>query len=107
MGFWPEYAWGILDNDDLSLISITNPRCYRDIVLTYNKNKADNKYVDEFFNFLLRFIERVKNDYILDLLNLNIYLVGGVSIPESSDGSEVVKYDSDEIVKYYTNTFVK
>ena len=52
-------------------------------------------------------IERVKNDYILDLLNLNIYLVGGVSIPESSDGSEVVKYDSDEIVKYYTNTFVK
>ena len=62
VGFWPEYAWGILDNDDLSLISIANPRCYRDIVLTYNKNKADNKYVDEFFNFLLRFIERVKNE---------------------------------------------
>lgn len=59
-------------------------------------------------------LEKVKNDYLFDLVNLNIYLVDGVSIPKvttNPDGTEnieeVIEYDSDKIVKYYTDTFVK
>lgn len=51
-------------------------------------------------------LERINNDYILDLENLNIYLVGGVDILDDN-GMVVIKYNSDEISDYYSDTFVK
>lgn len=51
-------------------------------------------------------LENVDNDYIFDLDNLNIYLVGGIDII-NEDGRVVIKYDSNEIVDYYSETFVK
>lgn len=51
-------------------------------------------------------LEEVDHNYILDLDNLNIYLIGGLDIIDES-GDTIVKYNSDEIVDYYSNTFVK
>lgn len=50
-------------------------------------------------------IEKVKNNYIFDYKNMNIYLVDGIELPK--EGGNEIKYDSDEIVKYYNETFVK
>ena len=50
-------------------------------------------------------LENVSHDYLFDLTNLNIFLVEGVELPS---GDEInVKYNSDDIVKYYSDTFVK
>lgn len=51
-------------------------------------------------------LEKVDNDYLLDLKNLNIYLIGGLDVADES-GSITIKYNSDEIAEYYSNTFVK
>ena len=56
-------------------------------------------------------LENVKNDYILDYINLNIYMVEGVDVVENVAGSNethtTIKFNSDEIVEYYNNAFVK
>ena len=51
--------------------------------------------------------ENIKNDYLLDFQNLNIYLIKGIDIITSGDGVTEVKYNSDEIENYYKNTFIK
>lgn len=50
-------------------------------------------------------VEKVKNNYLLDYKNMNIYLIEGIELPK--EGGNIVKYNSDEIVKYYNETFVK
>ena len=51
-------------------------------------------------------LEKVDNNYLFDLNNLNIYLIGGLDVTDES-GKIIIKYNSDEIVDYYSNTFVK
>ena len=51
-------------------------------------------------------IERVENDYILNIQELNLYLVGGTDLVDS-DGKVTVEYDTDKISDYYDETFVK
>ncbi len=46
-------------------------------------------------------MDNVKNDYILDFDNFNVYLVDGIEI----DGKMI--YSSDEISKYYEDTVLK
>ena len=52
IGFWPEFTWGQVDRDKILLLDITDPECSRDIVITLNRNKADNRNVEDFFLFL-------------------------------------------------------
>ena len=51
-------------------------------------------------------LERVKNDYILKYEDFNLYLVDGVTIMDENKRA-VTKYDSNEILNYYSDTFVK
>lgn len=46
-------------------------------------------------------IERVKNNYLLEIENLNIYMVDGLEI------NGAVLYDAKEIAKFYQDSFVK
>ncbi len=65
VGFWPQYTWGNIDNDRVRLLEIKNPDCHRDILVTLNRNKADNSYVEEFFEFLKEsFISRQNQNNI-------------------------------------------
>ncbi|MCQ2513336.1 MAG: LysR family transcriptional regulator [Lachnospiraceae bacterium] len=57
VGFWPEISWGEIDKSKIKLLEITDPVCYRDIVVTCKYNKADNSHVEEFFQFLKLYFE--------------------------------------------------
>lgn len=46
-------------------------------------------------------IERVKNDYLLEIDNLNIYMVDGIDI------NDTTLYDAKEIANFYQDAFVK
>lgn len=63
VGFWPEFTWGRIASDKVRLLEITDPVCYRDIVITYNQNKADRKDVEEFFEYLKAYCLHLKNKY--------------------------------------------
>ncbi len=61
VGFWPEFTWGRIDSTNVRLLEITNPVCSRDIVITLNKNKADSKNAEEFFEYLKNCCINLKN----------------------------------------------
>ena len=60
IGFWPEFTWGSIENENVRLLEIEEPVCQRDIIITYNKNKVDSRNVLEFYDFLVEFIKRRK-----------------------------------------------
>lgn len=57
IGFWPEFTWGEVDNDNIKLMEISNPRCSREIVFTCNPARLQNDNVREFFHFLKEYCE--------------------------------------------------
>lgn len=61
VGFWPEFTWGELNNDDIKLLKITEPLCRRDIVFDCNHNKSDNSAVTDFFGFLRDYCASVQS----------------------------------------------
>lgn len=60
VGFWPEFSWGRLEREDITLLELTDPVCQRDIVLSYHPRKADNRAVYDFFCYLVRQFEQKK-----------------------------------------------
>ncbi len=50
-------------------------------------------------------LENIKNDYLINIQNMEIYSIKGVGV-KSGDVIEV-KYEFNEIEKYYKNTFKK
>lgn len=55
VGFWPEFTWGVLDNEHVKLLEIEDASCKREVIISYNLNKIDNRNVIEFFKFLKEF----------------------------------------------------
>lgn len=62
VGFWPEFSWGRINSDNVLLLEITEPVCSRDLIITYNQNKADSKNTLEFFEFLKEYCKAAKFD---------------------------------------------
>lgn len=60
VGFWPEFSWGRIDSEQVKLLEITDPKCSRNIIITYNQNKSDSKNVLDFFDFLKEFLGKEK-----------------------------------------------
>ncbi len=60
IGFWPEFTWGSIENENVRLLEIEEPICQRDIIINYNRNKIDSRNVLEFYEFLVEFIKRRK-----------------------------------------------
>ncbi|MDE5946271.1 MAG: LysR family transcriptional regulator [Oscillospiraceae bacterium] len=60
IGFWPEHTWGKLEGDNVLLLEVSDTVCKRDILFTCNHNKADNKNVEDFFNFLRKYTNNIK-----------------------------------------------
>ena len=62
IGFWPEFSWGEVKNERVKLLEIEEPICQRDIIISYNMNKTDNRNVIGFYEFLTAFVmNRKKN----------------------------------------------
>lgn len=60
VGFWPEFTWGAIKNKHVKLLEIEDVFCQRDIVISYNLNKLDNRGVLDFFDFLKNYFESEK-----------------------------------------------
>lgn len=60
VGFWPEFTWGTINNNQVKLLKISNPVCRRDIIVNYKSIKTDNSYTEDFFRFLKDFLEMQK-----------------------------------------------
>lgn len=60
IGFWPEFTWGHINNDNVKLLEISNPKCSRDIVVSCNKQSLDNENVKDFYLFLQHYFDRLK-----------------------------------------------
>ncbi len=62
VGFWPEFSWGKIENDNVRLLEITEPYCSRDIVITYTPNKKFNRNTADFFEYLTGYFTEMKKD---------------------------------------------
>ena len=62
IGFWPEFTWGRIENEQVKLLEIEEPVCQRDIIINYNMNKIDNRNVTEFYRYLVQFFRRRKEN---------------------------------------------
>lgn len=65
IGFWPEFTWGKLDSHKVRLLEIEDMPCSRDILITYGKNKKDNKNVEMFFEYLKNYCINEKKNALL------------------------------------------
>lgn len=60
IGFWPEFTWGNIENEQVKLLKIEDPVCQRDIIINYNRNKIDSRNVIDFYEFLTEFFKSRK-----------------------------------------------
>ena len=65
VGFWPEFTWGRLDNHKVRRLEIEDMPCSRDILITYSKNKKDNKNVESFFEYLKNYCINEKRNALM------------------------------------------
>lgn len=61
VGFWPEVAWGEIESEHVKLLEIEDVTFQREIIISYNLNKVDNRSVLSFFEFLIKYFEKRKN----------------------------------------------
>lgn len=57
VGFWPEFTWGAIDEEHLKLLKIEDCVFKRNVIISYNLNKVDNRNVIEFFEYLKEYCE--------------------------------------------------
>lgn len=55
VGFWPAFSWGEVDAKHVRLLTLDEPHCSRDIVITCLGNKSEDHCVEDFFEFLKKY----------------------------------------------------
>ncbi len=53
VAFWPEYSWGMLKNDSVVLLPISNPVCQRELIMELYDRPIRSAYAEDFYEFLL------------------------------------------------------
>ena len=61
VAFWPEYSWGEVDKEKVSLLSIESPVCSRDIIIELHSTFPESKYAEDFYDFLINRLNRKIN----------------------------------------------
>ena len=62
IGFWPEFTWGSVNKSLVKLLAIEDIDCKREIIISCNLNKDDNKNVLEFYDYLKKYCVNRKKD---------------------------------------------
>lgn len=57
IGFWPEFSWSEFPVNDINLIQIENPTCYRELIIGYHTNIFTSNVSKDFYYFLLNYIK--------------------------------------------------
>lgn len=60
IGFWPEYTWGKVNQNNIKLIEISEPVCQRDIIIKMNTDRL-TVTSEKFYNFLIDYCTKVKD----------------------------------------------
>ena len=58
VGFWPEYSWGLLSNENITLLPLAHPVCEREIVLIQRPSEENSRVLSDFCRFLLAYAKR-------------------------------------------------
>lgn len=59
VAFWPEYSWGKVNNENVKLLSISEPVCVRELIFELFEQSSKSLYAEEFFDFLTEYILKV------------------------------------------------
>ncbi len=54
VSFWPEYSWGKIKNKNIVLLPIESPVCKRDLIIELHERVQKSKYVEDFYNYLIK-----------------------------------------------------
>lgn len=60
VAFWPEYSWGLLADQNVVLLPITDPVCKRELIIELHQHAPKSEYAEDFFNFLVEQITESK-----------------------------------------------
>lgn len=52
VAFWPEFSWGPVDDNKVQLISISDPKCAREIYVTKREKAINTQLMDSVFEYL-------------------------------------------------------
>ncbi len=59
VAFWPEYSWGNISNENVSLVPVSQPKCSRQLIIKlYNKLPA-SEYAHVFYDYLVDRINKI------------------------------------------------
>ncbi|MBE7089722.1 MAG: LysR family transcriptional regulator [Clostridiales bacterium] len=61
VGFWPEFSWGNSSHSGVAVVPISEPKCFRKIVVVKHQTGNDSVAVNRFYEFLTNFIAEQQN----------------------------------------------
>lgn len=61
VAFWPAFSWGKPNNNNIVLVSISEPeKCKRNLVISKNIKKDNSKVITDLYNYLIKEINNIK-----------------------------------------------
>lgn len=54
VAFWPEYSWGKIKNENVTLLPISAPACQRDLIVELYERTPHSRQAKDFYEFLLQ-----------------------------------------------------
>ncbi len=62
VGFWPQHTWESHEGSDISLLSISDPKFQRDIIIQLHHDSESHDESYRYFEYLVHFFEQLKNE---------------------------------------------
>lgn len=60
VGFWPQHTWEKHESDEIRLLSISEPKCQRDIIIQLHNESESHDEAYRYFEFIVLFFEQLR-----------------------------------------------
>ena len=60
VGFWPEHTWETHEGSGMTLLSISEPKCQRDIIVQLHHDSESHEEAFRYYKYLVEFFEELK-----------------------------------------------
>ncbi len=60
VGFWPQHTWETHDGSGMTLLSISEPKCQRDIIVQLHHESESHEEAFRYYKYLVEFFEELK-----------------------------------------------
>lgn len=64
VGFWPEFTWGTVDQEKITLLPITDPLCRRELLIEQKHSPVSTPAALDFFTYLCQYVENARTAHI-------------------------------------------